>query len=77
MDPDIREGHILYVWGRGGDAQLGHGDLHDKFMPQEVEALRGVTVVRMAAGGKHCLAITRKYLTASRNVPMVSLLCAQ
>lgn len=62
MDADTRDGNILYVWGRGGDAQLGHGDLHDKFLPQEVEALRGVTVVKVAAGGKHCLAITRMFV---------------
>lgn len=69
MDADSKEGTVLYVWGRGGDAQLGHGDLQDKNLPQEVEALGGVTAVKVAAGGKHCLAITsmntlRKILTA-------------
>ena len=56
------EGH-LYTWGRGGDGRLGHGaDTSSRLVPTRVTggALEdeGVSVVRVAAGELHSMAVT-------------------
>ncbi|KAH3763015.1 E3 ubiquitin-protein ligase HERC2 [Pelomyxa schiedti] len=50
----------LYVWGRGGDGQLGHGDCADQNLPRPVVAMAGKCLVSIACGGKHTVAVTSK-----------------
>ncbi|XP_061451701.1 RCC1 domain-containing protein 1 isoform X4 [Rhineura floridana] len=42
----------------GGHGQLGHGDLESRTEPQLVEALQGVPLVDVAAGGWHSASIS-------------------
>lgn len=50
-------GSVL-AWGGGSRGQLGHGDLESSDVPSEVEALSGLRVVKIAAGGWHSAALT-------------------
>ncbi|KPJ09177.1 RCC1 domain-containing protein 1 [Papilio machaon] len=50
-------GHV-YTWGSGKRFQLGHGDIEDIDKPQEVDALAGIKITKIAAGGYHCLALS-------------------
>lgn len=52
-----REGAV-YTWGRGGDGQLGHGDKADQDVPTYVEALAGIHIVLVAAGGQCSAAVS-------------------
>eukprot|EP00727_Mastigamoeba_balamuthi_P001247 m51a1_g11119 hypothetical protein (835) ;mRNA; r:109237-112693 len=47
----------LYIWGRGGDGQLGHGDTGDRLLPSLVRSLN-CRVVSIACGGKHTAVVT-------------------
>ena len=51
------EGGVL-SFGAGVSGQLGHGDDAHQYEPKVIEALRGVRVVAMAAGGRHSLVLT-------------------
>ncbi|KAM3920533.1 RCC1 domain-containing protein 1 [Leptodactylus fuscus] len=46
------DGKVL-TWGAGRHGQLGHGDVEDVSEPRIVEALHGVTMSEVAAGGWH------------------------
>ncbi|XP_061451699.1 RCC1 domain-containing protein 1 isoform X2 [Rhineura floridana] len=48
----------LFSWGGGRHGQLGHGDLESRTEPQLVEALQGVPLVDVAAGGWHSASIS-------------------
>uniref|UniRef100_A0A6I8P021 Unc-45 myosin chaperone A n=1 Tax=Ornithorhynchus anatinus TaxID=9258 RepID=A0A6I8P021_ORNAN len=45
----------LFAWGAGRHGQLGHGTLESEREPRPVEALRGLPVAEVAAGGWHSL----------------------
>ncbi|XP_072258851.1 RCC1 domain-containing protein 1 [Pyxicephalus adspersus] len=51
------DGKIL-TWGAGRHGQLGHGDVEDVWEPRIVEALHGVTMKEVAAGGWHSASIS-------------------
>ncbi|XP_068131359.1 RCC1 domain-containing protein 1 isoform X2 [Hyperolius riggenbachi] len=51
------EGRIL-SWGSGRHGQLGHGDVEDVWEPRIVEALHGVAMTEVAAGGWHTASIS-------------------
>ncbi|XP_056401114.1 RCC1 domain-containing protein 1 [Hyla sarda] len=46
------DGTVL-TWGAGRHGQLGHGDVEDVAEPRIVEALQGVTMCEVGAGGWH------------------------
>nr|XP_034987157.1 RCC1 domain-containing protein 1 isoform X2 [Zootoca vivipara] len=48
----------LFSWGGGRHGQLGHGELESRTEPQLVEALHGVPLVDVAAGGWHSAGIS-------------------
>ncbi|XP_026764386.2 uncharacterized protein LOC113522776 [Galleria mellonella] len=48
----------VYTWGNGRRLQLGHGDLENLDLPTEVEALAGIKIVKISAGGWHSLALS-------------------
>ncbi|CAI5792526.1 Hypothetical predicted protein [Podarcis lilfordi] len=48
----------LFSWGGGRHGQLGHGELESRTEPQLVEALYGVPLVDVAAGGWHSAGIS-------------------
>ncbi|KAK4875068.1 hypothetical protein RN001_011490 [Aquatica leii] len=48
----------VYTCGRGSRGQLGHGDLEDELEPKIVEALDGIKIDKIAAGGWHSCAIS-------------------
>ncbi|GAB0092398.1 RCC1 domain-containing protein 1 [Sergentomyia squamirostris] len=48
----------VYTWGNGLRGQLGHGDLENHTEPQFVEALGGIKIVDISAGGWHSAAIS-------------------
>ena len=50
---------VVYSWGRGTRGQLGHGDLMSSDLPQVVEALAGLPVSSVCAGGWHSAAVVR------------------
>ncbi|XP_071971425.1 RCC1 domain-containing protein 1 [Engystomops pustulosus] len=52
-----RDGKVL-SWGAGRHGQLGHGDVEDVSEPRIVEALHGVTMSQVAAGGWHTVSIS-------------------
>ncbi|KAL0968422.1 hypothetical protein UPYG_G00266660 [Umbra pygmaea] len=43
----------VYTWGSGSHGQLGHGDLSPQNEPRAVEALMGMQMSSVAAGGWH------------------------
>nr|XP_019934875.1 PREDICTED: RCC1 domain-containing protein 1 isoform X1 [Paralichthys olivaceus] len=47
----------VYTWGLGSHGQLGHGDLTSEEEPRAVEALWGMTMSGVAAGGWHSVCI--------------------
>jgi alpha-tubulin suppressor-like RCC1 family protein len=49
----------VFTWGLGTFGNLGHGDTRDRATPTFVEALEGKSIVMLAAGAKHVLAVTR------------------
>ncbi|XP_023934340.2 RCC1 domain-containing protein 1 [Bicyclus anynana] len=48
----------VYTWGNGRRLQLGHGDLINLETPTEVEALAGIKITKIRAGGWHSLALS-------------------
>ncbi|XP_062847584.1 RCC1 domain-containing protein 1 [Trichomycterus rosablanca] len=48
----------VYTWGSGSHGQLGHGNLVSEDEPQAVEALWGVPVKSVTAGGWHSASIS-------------------
>ncbi|KAL2737934.1 RCC1 domain-containing protein 1 isoform X1 [Vespula squamosa] len=48
----------VYSMGMGTRGQLGHGDLEDCDEPQLIEALAGLNVVQISAGGWHNAVVT-------------------
>ncbi|XP_049887835.1 RCC1 domain-containing protein 1-like [Pectinophora gossypiella] len=48
----------VYTWGNGRRLQLGHGDLSNFDLPTEVEALSGIKVAKVSAGGWHSLVLS-------------------
>ncbi|CAI9572907.1 unnamed protein product [Staurois parvus] len=51
------DGRIM-TWGAGRHGQLGHGDVEDVWEPRIVEALHGVPMKEVAAGGWHSASIS-------------------
>ncbi|CAJ0919726.1 unnamed protein product, partial [Ranitomeya imitator] len=51
------DGKVL-TWGAGRHGLLGHGDVEDVSAPRLVEALHGVTMSEVAAGGWHTVAVS-------------------
>ncbi|VEN46761.1 unnamed protein product [Callosobruchus maculatus] len=49
----------VYTFGRGSRGQLGHGSLNDESEPVLVEALAGLKIVQISAGGWHSCALSR------------------
>uniref|UniRef100_A0ACB8E577 Uncharacterized protein n=1 Tax=Sphaerodactylus townsendi TaxID=933632 RepID=A0ACB8E577_9SAUR len=54
----LAAGGDLFTWGAGRHGQLGHGGLEDEAEPRPVEALQGVPVGQVAAGGWHSAALS-------------------
>ncbi|KAJ8960060.1 hypothetical protein NQ318_009502 [Aromia moschata] len=50
----------VYTFGRGSRGQLGHGSLDDEPEPVKVDALGGIKVVQIAAGGWHSCALSQE-----------------
>ncbi|XP_043934209.1 RCC1 domain-containing protein 1 isoform X2 [Protopterus annectens] len=48
----------VYSWGSGRHGQLGHSVLADETEPRIVEALQGLVMVDVAAGGWHSVSIS-------------------
>ncbi|KAF5288642.1 hypothetical protein FQA39_LY15337 [Lamprigera yunnana] len=48
----------VYTFGCGSRGQLGHGNLEDEYEPKVVEALEGIKIKKIAAGGWHSCAIS-------------------
>ncbi|XP_030045522.1 RCC1 domain-containing protein 1 [Microcaecilia unicolor] len=48
----------VYAWGSGRHGQLGHGGLEDVLEPRTVEALHGVLMGDVAAGGWHSVSVS-------------------
>ncbi|XP_053320365.1 RCC1 domain-containing protein 1 [Spea bombifrons] len=49
---------MVLAWGAGRHGQLGHGDLEDVLEPRIVDALHGVAMSDVAAGGWHSASIS-------------------
>ncbi|CAG5039199.1 unnamed protein product [Parnassius apollo] len=54
----LTDAGYLYSWGCGQRLQLGHGDIEYLETPKEVHALAGLKIIKIAAGGFHCLALS-------------------
>lgn len=52
------EGGTVFSCGHGAHGQLGHGDPDNAKHPAAVEALEGIVVTQVAAGGWHSIACT-------------------
>ncbi|XP_074773870.1 RCC1 domain-containing protein 1 isoform X2 [Athene noctua] len=48
----------VYAWGGGRHGQLGHGTLESELQPRLVEALAGVAMRAVAAGGWHSASVS-------------------
>ncbi|CAH1257647.1 RCCD1 [Branchiostoma lanceolatum] len=48
----------VFSWGNGSRGQLGHGTTEACNTPQVIEALEGVTMVTIAAGGWHSVSVS-------------------
>ncbi|XP_073474607.1 RCC1 domain-containing protein 1 [Aquarana catesbeiana] len=51
------DGKIM-TWGAGRHGQLGHGDVEDVWEPRIVEALHGIAMKEVAAGGWHSASVS-------------------
>ncbi|XP_048376391.1 RCC1 domain-containing protein 1-like isoform X5 [Stegostoma tigrinum] len=49
----LSTGFTVYSWGSGRHGQLGHGGVEDETEPRIVEALHGLAMAEIAAGGWH------------------------
>uniref|UniRef100_A0A8D0GEN4 RCC1 domain-containing protein 1 n=1 Tax=Sphenodon punctatus TaxID=8508 RepID=A0A8D0GEN4_SPHPU len=54
----LSTGGALYTWGSGRHGQLGHGSLECMAEPRLVEALHGVPMGEVAAGGWHSASVS-------------------
>eukprot|EP00947_MAST-08B_sp_MAST-8B-sp1_P004458 g4458.t1 len=54
----LTEGGKVYSCGSGGSGQLGHGNEEDQYVPKLIEALSGVRVCAVSAGGWYSLFLT-------------------
>jgi uncharacterized protein (TIGR03118 family) len=54
----ITDDGALYAWGQNSNGQLGLGDTTSRLVPTQVTALAGQTVVDVATGTSHTLALT-------------------
>ncbi|WP_291297534.1 TIGR03118 family protein [Elioraea sp.] len=54
----ITDTGALYAWGQNSNGQLGMGDLTNRLEPARVEVLAGKTIVAIATGTSHTLALT-------------------
>jgi alpha-tubulin suppressor-like RCC1 family protein len=52
------EAGAVFSFGEGKCGSLGHSDTETRILPKRVEALDGVYVASVAAGGHHSLALT-------------------
>eukprot|EP00117_Sycon_ciliatum_P037423 scpid39914/ scgid0031/ Probable E3 ubiquitin-protein ligase HERC4; HECT domain and RCC1-like domain-containing protein 4 len=60
IESDDEDGEI-YSWGSGQYGRLGHGNLHDRFLPLRVAGdLSGVDIVHIACGEFHSAAVSDK-----------------
>jgi alpha-tubulin suppressor-like RCC1 family protein len=50
----------VYTWGSGYLGQLGHGDENCSLVPKQVQAMAGHSILSVAAGNGHCLAVTER-----------------
>ncbi|KAJ8733721.1 hypothetical protein PYW07_014272 [Mythimna separata] len=48
----------VYTWGNGRRLQLGHGDITSTELPTEIDALAGIKIIKISAGGWHSLALS-------------------
>ncbi|XP_060035470.1 RCC1 domain-containing protein 1 isoform X2 [Erinaceus europaeus] len=48
----------VFSWGAGRHGQLGHGTLEAEPEPRPLEALQGLSVARVAAGGWHSVCVS-------------------
>ena len=56
----LREDGAVFSFGQGQDGRLGHGNDENVLRPQQIEALRGVRVCAVAAGGVHSLVLSEE-----------------
>jgi alpha-tubulin suppressor-like RCC1 family protein len=61
----LAENHSVYTFGHGDHGQLGLGDTKSHAQPQLVEALEGLEIKTVAAGGSHSLAFN-DYMKAAQ-----------
>ncbi|XP_054569422.1 RCC1 domain-containing protein 1, partial [Eptesicus fuscus] len=54
----LDEAGQVYSWGGGRHGQLGHGTLEAELAPRLLEALQGLRVALVAAGGWHSLCVS-------------------
>jgi uncharacterized protein (TIGR03118 family) len=54
----ITDTGALYAWGQNTNGQLGLGDLTNRLEPTQVDALASETIVAVATGTSHTLALT-------------------
>ena len=52
-------GFLVYSWGGGSRGQLGHGTLMAEEKPRLVQALDGMRIKKIAAGGWHSAVISQ------------------
>lgn len=50
----------LYTWGKGALGRLGHGDSEDQLLPKLVSALANKSVLDVACGHAHTVALTKE-----------------
>lgn len=60
-------GKTVWSFGSGDSGRLGHGEIAKVYRPKVVEALQGLTIVKVAAGALFSMALTstgqvRKFL---------------
>lgn len=49
---------VIFSFGNGSQGQLGHGTIASETEPRALEALEGITVVQVVAGGWHSMALS-------------------
>ncbi|XP_059534167.1 RCC1 domain-containing protein 1 isoform X16 [Myotis daubentonii] len=54
----LDEAGQVYSWGGGRHGQLGHGTLEAELAPRLLEALQGLRMAEVAAGGWHSLCVS-------------------
>jgi alpha-tubulin suppressor-like RCC1 family protein len=64
----LTESYQVYTWGNNDHGQLGQGDTKSSREPQLVQALDGIKIQTVAAGGRHSLAFTGFFTAAQELV---------